>query len=191
MTDCKSPSGPSERSSEDPANRQQREAERGELSVSDTTTPSFPTVGFHTETGSNSRQCCFLLMQKRFYKTHSYIAADQALRPAAAGLMEGDEMGVGGGGWEMFQYPLVVAIQCGAATLSSLYFYLWTRSGHILRKVCSAGLITSLLSLLALLHGSLYSTPETPEQVYWSTTAVNLHGRCPHGTTRSGHSMMD
>lgn len=91
-------------------------------------------------------------MQKRFYKTPGNVAADQTLRPAAPGLMEGDLGWVGG--WEMFQYPSMVAIRRGAAMLSSVYFYLWMRSGHILGKESAlvASSPPSYLSLLFLFH---------------------------------------
>lgn len=124
-SDCKSPSGPSE-SSEDLANRGQGEAERGELSVSDTTRPSLPPEWFHTETGSNSRQCCSSLMQKRFYKTHDNIAA--ALLP----LVWWKE--TGGGGVRNVPISLDGCHPAWCCHVEQRLLYLWRRSGHILGK---------------------------------------------------------
>lgn len=173
---CKSPSGPLERSLENLVNRKQREAESRRkkrvicLRHNKAAYPPPPTPqnGFTKRQATTPVDSVILRWCKSNSIKHGNITADQTAHPAAPGLMEQR-------GWEMFQYSSMAAIWCGAATSSSVYFYLWTRSGHFLAKERPCCPPLSRKTVFALLHGSFIS-PE--EHLSWfSTTTLNV-SRC-------------
>lgn len=126
---CKSPSGPLQRSSENLVNRKQRsrEEKKRESCLSPTQRAPPPPNGFTKRQATTPADSVVLRWCKSGSIKHGNVTADQTAHPAAPGLMEQR-------GWQMFQYPSMAAIRCGAATSRSVYFYLLTRSGHILAK---------------------------------------------------------
>lgn len=135
VSDFKSPFRPSEKSSEDRANRRPGESERAE------------------ERGA----ICL---------RHNEVITPPERIQAETGSVVG-----GVGGEKMFQYPSMVVIRSrsGAAMSSSVYFYLWVRSGRILGKesvlvASSPPLISLCSSLCVCVCVYIYSTPAIPEQ---------------------------
>lgn len=127
---CKSPSGPLQRSSENLVNRKQRSREEkkreSDLSPTQQAPPPHQN-GFTKRQATPPADSVVLRWCKSGSIKHGNVTADQTAHPAAPGLMKQR-------GWQMFQYPSMAAIWCSAATSSSVYFYLWTCSGHILEK---------------------------------------------------------